>query len=546
MPIITDNGRTVTLNDGDDSYAVPQDNAIVNLIYGLGGNDRITGGIAGGTIYGGAGNDVLMGAANSATTLLVGGLGANSYFNGVAVLNGNARDYTYYGETDGIHLFANNGSGDQILGSGVSSVVFQDGTTVSDVSQLVALATNVNYVQFAPVKGDANFSGSFGTQDRLVLNGNVQDYALTRDNGFDGYAIGPSTGLFALHATNGSGTINIAETIDIVQFANGQYLALHDVPAYVTGDAGIGFAGNQDDLLYQTHLSGYQFFSGGAGADTLYLNGNEADYISRAMTAISASTVTHRGYADYYLGNDIYSGVALTGTNGSGELLIDNSTETVVFKNGQHVQVSDLLSTLMPDTTGNADVLHFVPTQEPTYTEGGLVFDGSDSALDRLLLNGNVSDYVLSRGSRGEFVLTPHGLTGTDALVDTIGQTIDTVQFANGQYLAPHDLPAYIAGDATFTSGTLGDDTLIVPNSGDQYVTGLDGSDTLYIHGNTHDYTLHPIDLAATAEHPAVNGYELVGDNGSGNLYIDQSIESIHFQNGQYLAFGDLHAYIAS
>ena len=50
--------------------------------------------------------------------------------------------------------------------------------------------------------------------------------------------------------------------------------------------------------------------------------------------------------------------------------------------------------------------------------------------------------------------------------------------------------------------------------------------------------------VAAANGQPAIDGYELVADNGSGNIYIDQSVETVHFQNGQYLAFHDLPAYI--
>jgi hypothetical protein len=41
-----------------------------------------------------------------------------------------------------------------------------------------------------------------------------------------------------------------------------------------------------------------------------------------------------------------------------------------------------------------------------------------------------------------------------------------------------------------------------------------------------------------------VKGYELVAKNGSGKIDIDPTTEVVHFQNGQYLSYGDLSAYI--
>ena len=54
------------------------------------------------------------------------------------------------------------------------------------------------------------------------------------------------------------------------------------------------------------------------------------------------------------------------------------------------------------------------------------------------------------------------------------------------------------------------------------------------VQGDAHDYTLSSVNQGAAGGHPAIDGYELVANNGSGDLYIDGSITAVHFLDGQY------------
>jgi len=94
-------------------------------------------------------------------------------------------------------------------------------------------------------------------------------------------------------------------------------------------------------------------------------------------------------------------------------------------------------------------------------------FYAVDGASD-IFLNGNVGDYTLSRGNldfdgpsyassrRRDFVLTATNGSG----VFSIGEAIPTVHFKNGQDLALHDLPAYVAGSEALSVGGSQNDIL--------------------------------------------------------------------------------------
>lgn len=415
----------------------------------------------------------------------------------------------------------------------VSAITLTDyagNTATYDTAELAAqgYATSIVVAQpgtlpDAAITGDFAYSGTAGADD-LFLNGNVGDYALSRvaENVYSG-DVPSRIGDFVLTGLNGSGAFSIGESIETVHFQNGQFLALHDLPAYIAGSAALSLGGGSDDQLFQSRLSGYEEFVGGAGNDQLYLKGNVNDYAVRAVSAVSAPDGTQ------------LSGFELIGLNGSGALVIDQSVDTIHFQNGQYLAFGDITHYVRAaDPFGG--VLHLLPDE---LAAGSASVTGSATVGDVLLLNGNAGDYALGRdGSSGAFVLSG------DGHVVSVDQTIDTVQFGSGQYLALHDLPAYLGGSAVFTTGTDADDLLFVPLSGDQYVYGGAGRDDLYVNGNTHDYALEQVSLAANADHHAITGVELIGNNGSGNIFIDQSVETVHFQDGQYLAFEDIPAYV--
>lgn len=377
----------------------------------------------------------------------------------------------------------------------------------------------------APVSGDAYFQGDNDAASTVVLNGNVGDYTLSRLQPTNLTPHASQVGAFVLTATNGTGSYTIEESVGGVRFQDGQYLSTHDLPAYLVGDSALRAGGDGHDVLFQDPAKAYQLFLGGAGSDDVYLNGNVGDYVLGHFTAATGPDLSGTASVDA-------SGPELVARNGSGALLIGSDVEFIHFRDGQYLAAGDLAAYIASDPQHAADDL-------------AIGFDGSpgsepDRLVDpsaRVLVNGNVGDYTLSRDYLGNFLLTGSNATaGTVSVSEEAG----AVQFANGRYLALHDLSAYVAGSDVYTAGAGRNDVLIASTSGDQYIYGATGTDDLFLHGNTHDYTIMPVENAG----PGITGYELVANNGSGNLYIDQSVETVHFQDGQYLAFADLPAYV--
>ena len=513
-----------------------------NIFHANNGNDILYGGTNVNSFFAGTGTDVMFGGGEN---FFSEGQAGTDYYIGKwgddLQLSGSAQSYDYIGQYtwDGYTfnvLFAHNGGGLQYIDASIMFISFAGEQIFSPNTAAGFSTAGVNSggspTEYSLIGSPSsfNFDAASGS-DKVVLSGNVGDYSLSRAQ--PGSTPDDGVGTFVLTTKNGTGAYAIDQNISTVQFQNGQYLSLKDLPSYVHGDASLQMGGSGDDLLFQTPSNAYELFIGGGGNDTVYLNGNVGDYTLKSFTAVTP-------LGENGTGGQSYSGLELVGDNGSGLLLIDSSVETVQFKNGQYLSYNDLHAYIATDTTSSSDVLNV--GLDGDFGEP-LVYQGASGA-NRALLNGNVKDYTLSRDASGDFVLDEHYATNGVEDTLTLTQNVEGVQFHNGQYLSLKDLGAYIPGSDVFTQGTAGNDLLFLPLSGDQYVVGGAGTDNLYLNGNTHDYTIKAVDLAAANGHPAIDGYELVGDNGSGNIYIDQSTEIIHFQNGQYLAFHDLPAYV--
>jgi serralysin len=494
-------------------------------IYANSDNDRLVGGSGFDTFYVGSGTDTYIGSGDDQVVFPK---TLNNYYE---LGNEQIAGVTYN------VILPRDGGGAQYIDR---SIVGIDAPNVSNAENVPADLVSAGLTSVgspnggdilkAPGSGTFTFDGGLGV-DRVILGGNVQDYTLSRVPLSGGTS--DSIGAFVLTATNGTGVYTIDENISIVQFQNGQYLSLKDLPAYVHGNADLQTGGSGNDLLFQNVNEPYQLFVGGGGSDDVYLNGNVGDYRLQPFTAVTPQNAAGTG-------DQSYSGLELVATNGSGALLIDQSIAAVTFKDGQYLSYGDLHSYVAASanpSTATLDINLPGDFGEP------LTYAGTAGA-NTALLNGNVGDYTLSRDAKGDFVLDEHYATNGVEDTLTLSQSVTAVEFRNGQYLSLKDLGAYIGGSDVFTTGTAGNDLLFAPKGGDSYIVGGAGTDDLFLNGNTRDYTIAAVNVAATSSHPAVDGYELLADNGSGNIYIDQSVETVHFQNGQYLAFHDLTSYI--
>jgi len=504
---------------------------VIENAKGGSGDDQILGNDAANFLYGNAGNDLLSGFSGNDS--YIGGVGGDR-----ALLGGNTWDYRLVNSGgNALLLQAINGSGSAWIDPSTEIVQFQNGRYLAygDVQAYVrpAQADGVTLLA-AHATGETRIDGTVGP-DQLFVDGKASDYTLSR--GQWSSATGAVGDFVLTDRRDGANVIHVGEAIDSVQFRDGQYLSLRDLPAYIPGTSTLAIGGTQNDLLYRDASRHYEIFVGGAGNDILYLDGNAADYSLRAFTGTSEPDGGHR------------AGFTLAARGDSAELFIDSSVETVQFRNGQYLSFKDIPAYVAMAGAQAGDV-HVVTGNQ---TGLGRVIAATGST-DTVYVEGNVGDYQVTRGAQGEFIL--EGKTTSTSL----SQGIDVIKFGNGQYLSVVDLPSYMKS-GSFTNGTKQDDMLWVSTTGDQYVVGGEGTDHLYLQGNVFDYKLKPASVIAIpydpyagasvpaggyAPPPPLNGYELVALNGSGNVYIDISTDVIHFQNGQYLSFEHLSSYIFS
>ena len=458
------------------------------------------------------------------------------------LVDGNVGDYSLSRSYDGNFDLTHTDASRQTitLGQTIASVQFANGqflapqdlsSQISGDDTMTAGRSGDDLLKVA-ASGDQFVTGGDGT-DNLYLHGNAQDYELAAvKQDYDPHTGNPAIDGYELIAKNGSGNIYIDGSVETIHFQNGQSSSFSDLPSTIVISGGLPFGTDGNDVLFQNLHEAYQLFVGDGAVDDVYLNGNAGDYTLRLFEGGTAALPSA------HLASKAVSGLELVAQNGSGALLIDSSVETIHFENGQYLSYADVGAYVAADPQQSQDHIGIAP-------EGGSAIPQIFAASgDRVLLNGNVGDYSVSRASDGAFVLSPAG--GADAAI-TLGQAIGGVQFANGQTLALQELSSHTVGSDIFTLGTSGDDILTVGFAGDQYVTGGDGTDALYIHGNTQDYTVATVsqDAGASTGHPAINGYELVALNGSGNIYIDSSVEALHLQNGQMTQVHDLAAFFA-
>lgn len=536
----------IRLTDGNDSYSYAR-GSVDDRVLGLGGDDQLTvtsGYSATGygtvTLDGGAGNDTLV--ADSYATILIGGAGTDvaqlPLYNGGLSLTTDAQGRYVIGYSYSPAIGYTIDPSTETVRFQFSYYSYYDYTRVPND---IAYADLPKFVGANILTADiANTTpqhlvGTAARVDTAYFNGNPYDYTYTQLPGFTDPVTGAArAGDIVLTAVNGSGIYTIGSNVDYVHFLYGQTLAFADLPGAIK-------AGTPAPVADQTISASYgdfHIYVGGAGTDTLVMNGALKDFTVKAITAYAADapeTATSRGQA--------VNGFELIATNGSGVYVVDPSIERVSFVGDGVVNYADLAGRVAPAPAGTTtDTLHLAVAGAGY---GPVVF-GGDGFNDRALVTFDAGyPGSLSRDAAGDFVLSSaYDYYGNNETV-VLKQSIETVQlYPGGPVFALADLPRYVSGDPTFTAGTAADDILYNAPSGDQYLVGGAGRDTAYLTGNVNDYAIRAVTQAATATTPAISGYELVSLNGSGNIYIDGSTETVHLQNGDFFTFVDLPTFV--
>lgn len=477
-----------------------------------------------------------------------------AYFSGTTgasdqvILNGNVWDYTlsriqptsFSGasaeQAGAVLLTATNGSGAYAIGQTIENVRFQNGDTLelADLPKFIGGSTTLasggsgdDILYQDPSLAYQLFIGESGSDD-LYLNGNAHDYVARSFS-----ASTPAQTTFAragssysgleLIAINGSGALFVDTGVDTIHFRDGSQVSnaelggrLAAAPIGAPETTLIALDGDTEQPLV---------FNGTAGADRVLLQGAPKDY-----------TLSRSALGDFVLDQHrSTSGVSST-------LTLSTSIETVQFRDGSRVALADLGDVVSGSAAfssgGGGDDLLIAAFQGDQYLVGG---GGRDLAA----LNGNGRDYLVRAVDVGATADHPavHGyalLAINNSGNIYIDKSTETLRFQDGSTIALSDVGASI--NAAATNATNGADYFIAAPSGEQYFAGGAGDDELFLLGNPHDYQLQPLQLAGEAARPAIDGYKLVATNGSGDIFIDRSIDLLHFQNGTTSSFDHIQA----
>jgi Ca2+-binding RTX toxin-like protein len=241
-------------------------------VFGFDGNDQLilsetTGALPGAVLFGGAGNDTLIGGSGAdqlfgeaGNDTLLGKGGIDLLFGGTDndTLTGGDGDDQAFGESGNDRFVWNPGDDTDLNegGEGIDTVEVNGGNG----AEVFAAAANVARVRFDRVT-PAPFSIDIGTSEKLVLNANGGDDSFS--------ASGNLAALVQITVDGGDGndTLNGSNGADVLLGGNG-----NDI---IDGNQGndVVFLGAGDDRFTWNPGDGNDTLEGQAGSDTLIFNG---------------------------------------------------------------------------------------------------------------------------------------------------------------------------------------------------------------------------------------------------------------------------------
>ena len=543
---------------GDDAAYVVRSN-VTGPVYGLGGNDNITGNNLGLLISGGVGNDTLTGGTENDT--IDGGEGNDRIEAGAGVLHGvglSNGNVVSGGEGDDLIIVASSVSNDQIAGgdgtdtlrysltgsqtfhiSGESISNAATGTKeISGIEKIeLGNGTNTIYID-GPFDGTitgghGNLNQYFGSEeaDRIFAGSQAdQIYSAGGDDtvggGFGNNTIDAGAGDDTIISFGGNDTIDGGAGFDIVDFSTN-----------LPDDAVFTISGNT--VSSSTHgvdlITGVEGIRAGAGNDEVFGDAG----VSHAIYGAAGWDTLHAGNAGDTLFGEAGSDTLLGGTGN--DTLDGGSDGQDVMQGGagDDTYVYNLAGSFatIEETGGNNDSLRFGAGIDIMKTS----FEQASNAMAVRLVTGSTSSQLLM------FV--------EDNL--SAGKGIEIAYFEGGSFYE------FTTGNYHIV-GTTGDDVLIENNAvhnlnGDDFLDGGDGNDT--VAGGFGDDSLY----GGAGDDLLVGGYATLSggsgqdifDGGDGNdvmrggtfndLYIfsagSDSIEEANtFSAADRIYFGPSHA----
>ena len=476
------NGGAVTVTGGTATVA----NTSLIQVFGTGGNDMISldetnGALPAAQLFGGAGNDTLIGG--SGNDQLFGGAGNDTLLGkaGNDLLFGGDGNDTLIGGTGNDQMFGQAGNDLMIWNPGEGTDLMEggDGNDTAEVNggngaETFTITPNGTRVRFDRVS-PAPFSLDIGTTENLVLHAGGGDDTITAGNGLAGLIN------LTLDGGDGNDTITGGDGNDVLIGGAG-----NDV---VIGGRGNDNAqlGSGDDTFVWNPGDGSDTVDGGDGTDTLVFNGanvnekvditandgrvkftRDVGNITMDLNSVEHIDFTARGGADNVTVGD------LTGT-GVTQVAIDLAATP-----GSNVGDGAADSVTVNGTAGNdtVQVAGAAGLVSVTGLPATVTLAGAEGANDQLIVNGGAGNDVINAAglAAGTVQLTIDGGAGNDTITGSQGDDMllggdgnDTVIGGRGN-------------DVAFLGN--GNDTFIWnPGDGSDVVEGQAGTDTLVFNG---------------------------------------------------------------
>jgi Ca2+-binding RTX toxin-like protein/subtilisin-like proprotein convertase family protein len=436
-----------------------------------------------GSIYGGGGNDTLVGDAGANT--LQGGSGIDS-------MTGRTGDDTYM--VDNVSDVV-----DELPGGGLDTVIASVSYSLSTDVEVIKLSTETAHnIANINATGNAQRNRLVGNAGNNVLDGGAEADALFGGLGNDTYIVDDQLDTVTENANEGVDTVQ--SSVSWTLGANVENLTLIGaLNVNVTGnDSGNVIQGNAGDNIIDGQL-GADDMMGAAGDDTYYID-NVSDTVIELVNEGVDTVITS---VNYTLGANIENGllagtaVSLTGNDINNYLLGSSLANTLTGGLGDDTLDGGLgIDTLIG---GQGDDVYFVDATTGTFD---VVTENSNEGIDTVVtsqayaLGVNVENLVISGTAvvNGTGNALANQLIGNSASNQLVGG--DGADILNG------------GAGADSMIGGAGDDTYYVDNIADVVTESVfEGIDQVFANVNYN--------LGAYVEKLQLTGYSNL--NGTGN-----------------------------
>jgi Ca2+-binding RTX toxin-like protein len=450
---------------GNDTISLDETNGALPAaqLFGGAGNDTLIGGSGNDQLFGGAGNDTLEGKGGN--DLLFGGDGNDTLIGGTG-------DDEMFGGAGNDRMIWNPGEGTDLMEGG-------DGTDTAEVNggngaetfTLTANGTRVRFDRITP----APFSLDIGTTENFVLNMNGGDDVFTAGNGL--------ASLINLTVDGGDGndTITGGDGNDTLIGGNG-----NDV---ITGGRGNDtlLGGSGDDTFIWNPGDGSDKVEGQDGTDTLIFNGSNVNE-NISITANHGRVKFTRDVANITMDLNGIEHIDFNALGGADNINVGDLTGTGV------TQVAiDLAATpgsgvgdgaadsVTVDGTNGSDNIQVSGTGGSVMVAGlfaTVTLAGSEGANDRLIVDGGAGNDVITAAglAAGVIGLTIDGGAGNDTITGSAGNDMLIGGDGNDTVIGGRGNDVALLGN--------GNDTFVWnPGDGSDVVEGQAGTDTLVFNG---------------------------------------------------------------